>query len=113
MRPEGHGRIAIMQTDLFTEAEKKTAGKTMAEEANANILGTFRDIAADLGRRNGRVTIDDVRAEADRRGTVYTPSNWMGSVFKGYTWEFTGEFIESTHLGSHGRMIRVWKYTGV
>jgi len=91
------------------EQTKKREGMELAANNHAEILDKFRAIAHGLtvqGYSGRSITIDDVREYADRTGIQYTPSNWLGSVFKG--WKWTGEVKASTHEGSHGRMVKVW-----
>lgn len=99
----------LFMKSLMTEQEKKQIGMKRSAGKHIELLSCFRTIAEILSTKISEVTIDDVRKEADLRGIKYDPkdSAWMGSVFRGWSW--TGRVKESVHLGSHGRLIRIWK----
>lgn len=94
-------------TQLTLELDKKTTGKLRAAGKHAEILEKFRKIA--LKVPYDEVTIDDVRDLAEMLGVVLTEScnNWLGSVFNDGNWVCVG-FRPSSHVGSHGRIIRIW-----
>ena len=91
-----------------TEQEAKQIGMNFAAEKHRVILDTFRRIAMHFVVKD-TVDIDDVRRVAEELGYSYEPGNWLGSVFTTKEWEWTGEVKASTHPGSHGRMIKVWR----
>lgn len=94
-----------VQREIQREDEKRILGMEQSAQANGNALAEFRTIAE---RLSGEITIDDVRAVAEREGIKYTPGPWIGSTFKeGFVW--TGRVKPSTHEGSHGRLIRIWE----
>lgn len=103
-------KVDIVQTYFILtgssrdEQRKKREGMEISASNNAESLTAFRAIARNI---HGEVTIDDVRDMADNMGIPYTPGNWLGSVFKD-GWEWTGKVVPSTHVGSHGRMVKVW-----
>ena len=90
------------------EQEAKQIGMNFAAEKHRVILDTFRRIAMHFVVKD-KVTIDDVREVAEELGYSYEPGNWLGSVFMRSEWEWTGEVRASTHSGSHGRMVKVWR----
>ena len=110
---ERHMHIDVLPEQLSldvyaSERAKKEAGMLRAANANGDMLAIFRSIAVRLSCDNRQISIDDVRKEAERVGIKYTPGNYLGSIFKGAHWDCCG-FKPSTHAGSHGRMVRVWR----
>lgn len=87
---------------------EKQIGMNLAATKNSEILETFRRIAKHFVTKD-KVDIDDVRRVAEELGYSYTPGNWCGSVFTTKEWVWTGEVKASTHPGSHGRMVKVWR----
>ena len=83
-------------TQLTLELEKKTEGMRRAAGKNAEILQRFRDIALDI--MLPEITIDDIRAVADRRSYQYTPSNWLGNVFTDGNWTWTGRAFKHQRM---------------
>lgn len=112
--PEGIRRALepqpMPQLPLFSEQHKKRVGMARAAGKNPEMLEKFREIAEYLWimRSWDSINIDDVRDYFDKAGIPYTPDNWMGHVFTGKQWERIG-FKASTHKGSHGRAIGVWR----
>lgn len=93
------------------EAAEKGIGR--AAENKASLLKFARGLAVGLGVKNGRVTADDVqRAMVDRGISERALGNAAGALFRGPRWRFTGETVKSVRVHSHGRLIRVWQYTG-
>ena len=84
-----------------------------AETARATLLKEAREIAQDLGRRNGLVTADDVyRVMIQRNLPIVGLGPAAGSIFRDNSWTFTGQWKKSLRVSNHARMIRVWAYTG-
>jgi hypothetical protein len=55
------------------------------------------------------VTADDVMLEwVQRGGRVHDFGNSMGGLFKDRRFKWTGRFIKSVRIHSHGNLIRVW-----
>lgn len=90
------------------EQQAKQIGMNFAAEKHSDMLETFRRIAKHFIVKD-TVDIDDVRRVAEELGYNYAPGNWLGSVFTTKDWMWTGEVKASTHQGSHGRMIKVWR----
>lgn len=92
-----------------SEQTKKREGMKQAADHNPLMLEVFRRIALDEAFIKGAITIDDVRAGAEKRGIDFSSGNWIGSVFtKNGGWRWIGEVKASTHEGAHGRMIKKW-----
>ena len=89
------------------EQKAKQIGMNLSANKHSEILDTFRCLARNCP--NDEVDIDDVRRLAEDLGRVYTPGNWLGSVFSRSEWEWTGKVRASSHPGSHGRMIKIWR----
>ena len=103
-------------TQLSLELEARDYGMAEAAKRNPDWLELFREIALEIYERRGKVAsfatvcIDDVRAEAERRGYVMpTNCQWMGSVFKRKSdgWRMVNTVCAS-HEGSHARRVGVW-----
>lgn len=89
-----------------THAQKE-AGQELAVKAKGANLAKAREIAQMIAREYGQVNADQVGQELARLGIPTGP--WMGSLFKGKEWEFTGQFVRSTRITNHGRLLRVWR----
>lgn len=94
---------------MQTEDIKKQQGMKQAANHHNDILLHFQSLALLLSIYYESVTVDDVRKLATLRGIEFTPGNWMGSVFSGKDWIWTGEMRKAKHVGSRSRMIKVWK----
>lgn len=83
----------------------KEAGMKLAAEKNKTALLAAREMAVYLAEKHGSVSIEDVREALPQLPT----GNFLGSVFKGGLFEFTGEWETAKHKGSHGRPVRIWR----
>lgn len=99
----------ILHPRLSTEQDKKREGMERAARHYPQELLIFRELARELSLTFPEVTIDDVRKLADLRGHVYSPGNWMGSVFLSHEWLWLGRVVPTTHIGGRSRMIKVWR----
>lgn len=88
--------------------EAKETGMKLAAERNAVSLRAARAIAVYIAEEKGEVSMNDVR----ERLPDLPSGNYLGSVFKGKDWEFTGRWIEAKHESSHARSVRVWRLKG-
>jgi len=93
---------------MTIEHQAKQIGMDFAALKNSRILEIFRTLAREC--RKDTVDIDDVRMMAEKERILYSPGNWLGSVFTSKEWRWTGEVRASSHPGSHGRMIKVWRH---
>jgi hypothetical protein len=101
--------------DAVAANDAKELGKSSAAGVSyrMGILAEAQEIARDLGRRMGHCCADQVYFMLDARGRdIKLLGNGAGSIFAGKEWEFSGEWIKSTRITNHGRMIRVWKFVG-
>ena len=103
-----------MQSDLFDAVEadrlKEEGINRAVEWTQPKVLDKARDAAEYIAKICAEVTIDDVydyliRCKFD--ASLLGPA--AGSIFKGKSWEFTGEWRKSTRTSNHSRMIRVWR----
>jgi hypothetical protein len=94
----------------IAELYAKAKGMSLAENNNRPMVELFRAIALEIIAEE--VTIDDVRNSAYWRNISYEPGNWLGSIFTKKDWEWTGKVKASTHAGSHGRMVKIWRRKG-
>ena len=96
-------------SDQIPEWQKKNRGQAVANVNHGLCLRIAREVAKDYARANGVVTIENVRDGLIMRGFDLSQRiNWMGSVFKNGEYELI-EYTKSTHVGSHARVIAVWR----
>lgn len=100
-------------TDLFSdqipEWQKKNRGQAVASVNHGLCLRIAREVAKEYASMNGTVSIENVRDGLITRGfDLSRRINWLGSVFKGGEFELV-EYTKSRHVGSHARVIAVWR----
>lgn len=98
--------------DAIAESEARDLGLELAAAHGQPLTKLAQIIAARLARKKGVVTIEDVRKELDRRVPGWEPGNWMGSVFAGRRWQWTGRMVKTRHKNGHGRAVREWRLRG-
>lgn len=92
----------MSQKELFD----KKIGMIKAAKKNLDNLRQARLLAILVARKQGDVTIEDIRASW---GGEFPSGNWCGSIFKENRFEFTGEYRITYHKGSHCRPVKVWR----
>ena len=98
----------MMKMDLFEGQMLKERGMSLAAESSATLLQKARDYAREHAVAWGHVTADDVSAWLDDEGLPdLGPA--AGSLFRGKEWEFTGQFVQSSRVTNHARLLRVWR----
>lgn len=75
---------------------------------DSEFLGRCRALAVDVCRRQGTVSINDIRAEIQLPAHMH-PSV-LGAVFKTKQFQAVG-FTEATHAQAHARVVRVYQLT--
>jgi len=106
-----------------SEEAKKARGRAIAADTHASALAWLRAAIRlkwqELHRTGVRdyVTADDARILLEigiGNGCLERPSNmnWMGSLFAGKEWEFTGHYIKSETPGSHRNELKCWRWVG-
>ena len=97
------GDCVTTQLELSIAAGK--AGIERVASKNLAFLAEVRELAVQLCRQRGTVTIDDVR-----ENTIWKPShpNAWGAVFKSSEFEFI-RMEPCRHIAGHGRWVRVWR----
>lgn len=93
---------------LFDGPARKEHGRQQVED-NSRVIDELRELARQHARAYGTVTMDDVRARAERRLVVVHHPNVWGAIFRGEEWEHTGVYITSRRPTNNGRPIGVWK----
>lgn len=109
--------VGISLFDLAEAQRRKEDGiaRAMAAGARQKVVELAREIARNICIDRGRsgpdwVTSDDVARAMDERGIPYDQlGNAAGAIFRSDEFEPTGEFRQSVRVGSHARMIRVWR----
>ena len=87
----------------------KQRGLDLAADNAVKALATARVIAKDIARVFGTANADEVGGVLKRVYGIDTLGPAAGSIFRGKEWEFTGNWIKSTRITNHGRMIREWR----
>jgi len=96
----------------YAEAQRlKAEGMDLAAANNTTPLAMARAAAKQIAQAT------DGTCDADRVGAAMEilgipTGNWMGSLFKGKRWEFTGQRIKSIRKSAHAREIKVWRWVG-
>jgi hypothetical protein len=78
------------------------------EQRDADFLAQCREIAAQICRQQGSVSINDVRAAINLPAELH-PSV-LGAVFRGKKFTAIG-YTEAAHKAAHARVVRVYKLT--
>lgn len=90
----------------FAAAE---AGIAQASENKASLLRHAKRLAVEIAERQGVVTADDVAfALKAQQISINALGNAAGGLFKGGQFEWTGRFVKSTRVASHGNLLREW-----
>lgn len=96
---------------LETGEELKASGMERAAK-NPKRMETLRlaqKIAIDVGKRQTRVSIDDVLVEMEHLKLDFSSLGpAAGNVFKDKRWIFTGNWEKSIRTSNHGRYNRIW-----
>lgn len=90
------------------EARKK-AGMSLAAGANARNLARAREIAVQIASRHSLRECEAESVGKMLQDEGIAPGPWMGSLFKGGCWEFTGQRIKSSLVTNHARELKVWR----
>ncbi|MBI4002763.1 MAG: hypothetical protein HY348_13400 [Nitrospira defluvii] len=98
-----------MRLALPEGQRRKEAGLNAVETSHEGFLETLRQVAIRISLRDGFVSSDEVRAEADQMGVEPVHQNAWGSLFRGHDWMEVGR-KRSTIPGNHHREIRIWRY---
>jgi hypothetical protein len=101
--------------NLFDAAEanrRRDMGMWLAANNKSELLASARGFAAFVAKNQGTVNADDVALMMAENGLDYSDlGNAAGSVFDG-RFEWTGQVVPSRRPSTHGRLIRVWRWTG-
>ncbi len=100
--------------DAYEAEQLKRVGMARAAAAQPDELQLAREIAEDLARKNnglcdagmvGKVLKSDF--DIDTLGPA------AGSIFREKDkWRCTGEWVKTTKVSSHSRVVRVWRLIG-
>ena len=92
----------------------KLAGMDLAADNVKEPLELARAIAKEIALLHpDRCTnADEVGASLEARYGIGSLGPAAGSLFKTSEWRWSGRFIKSTRITNHGRLLRVWQYTG-
>lgn len=96
---------------LFGQDRKRRGLDRVEENESDALLYRLRLYAINVSNRTGQVTIDDVRAYADRMGFRPHHQNVWGTIFRPTGWKHIG-FEQSARPGNHARRVAVWRWDG-
>ena len=99
----------------FSETEGdqlKLAGMELAADNNKDRLALARHVAESIGLETGECTADAVGKKLKSLYGIETLGPAAGSIFKTSRWRWSGEFVKSSRVSNHSRLLRVWKYVG-
>lgn len=100
------------QSDLFDSVRSgslKSEGMERAADNVKTVLEQARVIAREYASRYGRVNADDVGKYMKSRHGITTMGPAAGSIFRGKEWIFTGNFVKSSRITNHSRLLREWR----
>ncbi len=82
-----------------------------AARKKSELLEAAKTVAILVGRNKSEISMDDVYREMLRLGhDVEKLQNASGSVFRcKRTWEFTGNYMKSERVKTHGHILRKWR----
>lgn len=88
----------------------KQLGLLLVEMHNQPWIEQMRAVAIDLFRRNGSLSIDDLRKWADENNRQPASEKAWGAIFKGLEWTPIGT-QKSRYYSNHCRNVFIWAYT--
>lgn len=94
--------------DLQIGRAIREAQLNLFESRDADFLGRCRTLAIEVARRQGTVSINDIRASIQLPAEMH-PSV-LGAVFKTKQFQACG-YTEATHPQAHARVVRVYQLT--
>ena len=86
--------------------ELRDAGIERVSIGRKEWIARARSIAANIAKRSGHVTINDVRKFIDLPDDYH--HNTWGAVFKSDAFQAIG-FCQATHASAHARVVRIYK----
>lgn len=84
----------------------RDAQLALFERQHADFLGQCRQIAIDIAKKEGQVSINDIRAAIQLPAELH-PSV-LGAVFRSKKFTAIG-YTEAAHKAAHARVVRVYK----
>lgn len=96
----------------YAESQRRAEiGIGIAVDQNASLVVKAREIAVELCRRLGTVTMDDVQAELVRRKIcgIKDLGNAAGGVFRDRRFEPTGRMVKSARIHAHANKLTEWR----
>lgn len=108
----------LIQNDLFRNPRERRlvrgrqyrdSGVTRVGRNNEEFLFRCRQFAIDTCRRDGKVTIEQVRVFATCNNLIPNHPNAWGAIFKTRYFKPVG-FTQNAIESAHARLVRVWIY---
>ena len=99
----------------FDAAAAKLAadkGIEIAAEQKASLVITARNVAIEIAKEQGVVTMDDVIRRLAVRGICKIKGelkNAAGAIFRDRRFEFTGQMVKSERIHAKGNLLRQWR----
>ena len=99
-----------LQLDLDGGRELREIGMARAAQSRQEMLEIARAVAEEIAREQGTVTSDDVRYRLNLApSNIRDSQNWIGSIFRGGGFIWTGDYVNSKIRRNHAAPIKVWK----
>lgn len=99
--------------DVITATERGNAGIAAAADNHASAVLDARRIAHEIGRRQRRLSMNDVNREWTQRGRRRSElGNGAGAVFRDRAFRRTSQTVRAEHIDGRGRWLPVWEYIG-
>ena len=117
--PAAREAVVVRMTPANPELEIRDAVLARHERKRAAVLRWLRlrmkalyfERLAKQGRELARVTADDARVLLDSDGRFKQLNrNFLGQLFLADGWVWNGEYIRSATAGSHGNLIKCWRW---
>ena len=82
------------------------------DDLRCQLQAIYERRVIDVGRGRAFVTADDARPLLEARSDCPRKKNFLGHLFRTGGWEPTGAAMPSSTRGSHGNLLRCWRYVG-
>ena len=97
----------MIQENLQLGERLKLFGLDLVEMNNEGFVKGMRNIAIELIKRDGPITIDDLRIICDKYDIKPNHSNSYGSIFRSKDFIHCG-YRKSKIPSNHARMVSIW-----
>ena len=109
MTSDGVPLYKVFSLEAGEELKATGMKKAVDNPKRKEMLALAKKVAVDVGKRQTRVSADDVFVEMEHLKldfSILGPAS--GSIFSDKRWVFTGHWEKSIRASNHGRYNRVW-----